>query len=241
MIQKTRALVLHQVKYSETSLIVTLYTEKSGRQSFIINGIRSAGSKNKTGLFQPLFLLEIDAYLRPGKEINRLKEYRIVEVYQSIPYHVAKSVVAIFLAEMLNKVLKNEESDPALFGFIVDSLLFFDSAEKGFANFHLWFLMQLSAYLGFRPNNNYSEALPWFHLKQGQFTALKPSLPVMPDLDQSKQLSQLMGLDPAHLDQVKLNGASRSELLGLIVEYYSIHFEGIGKVNSLNVLSEVFT
>jgi DNA repair protein RecO (recombination protein O) len=240
MIKKTRALVLHQVKYAESSLIVTLYTESSGRQSFIVNGIRSSGSKSKTGFFQPLFILEAEAYLHPGRSINRMKEYRILEVYQSIPYHVEKSAVAIFLAEILNKILKSEESDPALFDFIVDSLMYFDSTEAGFANFHLWFLLQLTAYLGFKPINNYSEALPWFHLKQGQYTAVKPSVPVTPNVIESKQLSELMNLDPAHLDQLRLNGASRSILLGHIVEYYAIHFEGIGKFNSLDVLSEVF-
>jgi DNA repair protein RecO (recombination protein O) len=240
MIRKSKAIVLHQVKYSESSLIVTLYTETTGRQTYIINGIRSAKSKPKAGLFQPLFLLEIDAYHHPGREIHRLKEYRIAEIYQSIPFHIVKSSIAIFLSEILNKILKNEEADPSLFEFLTNSLLFFDSTDLGIANFHLWFLVQLTGYLGFRPTNNHHAASPWFHLKQGQFVAIKPNTPVTPDLHQSKQLSELMSLKPSELSSFSADGESRSALLNLIIEYYAIHFEGIGKINSLDVLGEVF-
>ncbi len=36
----SRAIVLHQIKYSETSLILKIYTEKEGLLSFIVKGVR---------------------------------------------------------------------------------------------------------------------------------------------------------------------------------------------------------
>jgi DNA repair protein RecO (recombination protein O) len=240
MIHKSKAIVLHQVKYAETSLIVTLYTESSGRQAYIINGIRSSKSKPKMALFQPLSLLEIDAYVHPGREINRLKEFRLLESYQTIPLNVVKSSIALFLAEMLNKVLRSEESDVHLFEFLTSSLLYFDSLPEGYSNFHLWFLLQLSAYLGFKPSNNYDVSTPWFSLKQGRFASLRPFEPVSPDKEQSQSIARLMSISPDQLNNLKLDGASRSALLSMLVEYYAIHFEGIGKINSLDVLTEVF-
>lgn len=240
MIHKSKALVLHQVKYSETSLIVTLYTEFSGRQTYLINGIRSSKSKSKAALFQPLFLLDIEAYHHPGRDIHRLKEFKLSEVYQSLPFDILKSSVAIFLAEMLHRVLRSEEADPLLFEFLAHSLLFFDTAENGAANFHLWFLIQLSGYLGFKPVNNYSEINCWFHLKLGRFVPQRPVLPITPDLQQSEQLAQLMNLNPSELNRFVAGGTQRTALLTILVEYYAIHFEGIGKIHSLDVLAEVF-
>lgn len=125
MITQSKAIVLHQLKYSETSVITTLYTEAFGRQSYIINGIRSSKSKQKTGLLQPLFLLEIEAYHKSGREVQRLKEFRLDKVYQTIPFDVVKSTIVMFLSEIMNKIIRNEESDHELFQFIQDSLSLF--------------------------------------------------------------------------------------------------------------------
>ncbi|MBS3776366.1 MAG: recombination protein O N-terminal domain-containing protein, partial [Bacteroidales bacterium] len=40
MIAKTRAIALHHIKYSDTSVILTAYTEAFGRISFMLQGIR---------------------------------------------------------------------------------------------------------------------------------------------------------------------------------------------------------
>ena len=146
MIQKSRAIVLHHLKYSETSIIVTLYTELFGRQSYIINGIRSSKSKSKTGLLQALFLLDIEAYHKVGRDVQRMKEFKLAEVYQSIPFDISTSTISLFIAELLSKVLRNEEPDPSVFDFIYDSLLYLDSMESGASNFHLWFLIKMLGY-----------------------------------------------------------------------------------------------
>jgi len=240
MIHKTAAVVLHQVKYSETSIIVTLYTKSNGRQSYIVNGIRSPKSKQKMGLLQPLFLLDIEAYYKQGREIQRLKEFRLAEVYTTIPFDIVKSTMAMFMAEILYKVLYSEEADEELFEFVVHSLQYFDSIEKGAANFHLWFLIQVLRHLGFSLENNHSIHQPWFDMKNGTFVPLRPVFPNTPSLDESEIISTLLSINVGSLDSLLLNGAQRSRLLEVITEYYTIHFDGIGTINSLRVLNEIF-
>lgn len=240
MITRSKAIVLHQVKYSETSVIATLYTEAFGRQSYIINGIRSTKAKQKPAIFQPLFILETEAYQKQGREIQRLKEFRIDQVYQSIPFDVVKSAIALFLSEMLFKTIRNEESDPELFGFIHDSLLLFDSMDRGAANFHLWFLANLLRFLGLQPQNNYDTDVQWFDMKNGKFLITKPIHPSAPDLEYSKLLSSLFALGHDEIHTFYVNGHQRSKLLEILTEYYSIHFENLGKINSLKILGEIF-
>jgi DNA repair protein RecO (recombination protein O) len=240
MIVSSRAVVLHQLKYAETSLIVTLYTEAEGRQSYMINGIRSVRSKQKTGFFQPLFLLEIEAYHKPGREIQRMKEFRILEAYRSIPFQIVKSSMAMFLSEVLYRVLRSEESDPNLFEFLIHSFGFFDSMQHGQANFHLWFLANLSGFLGFKPENNYNVINPWFDPKKGSFTAFKPHYPNSPDKSESETIANLFSLEIGHLSEFNPGGVSRMRMLEILIDYYAVHFEGIGKIHSLQILNEVF-
>jgi len=240
MIQKTKAIVLHHLKYSETSVILTLYTKEYGRQSYMINGIRSAKSKQKMGLLQPLFLLEIDAYHKPGRDVQRMKEFKIAEIYNSIPYDIVKSTMAMFLAEMLHKVIRSEEPDKNLFEYIFRSLHYFDSLEKGSPNFHLWFLTQLLSHLGFRLENNYSDKNCWFDVKNGFFVNQRPTFPNTPDIEESELLSQLVAIDVEDIALLAYSGKQRTRLLEIIVEYYMIHFDGIGTINSLKILHEIY-
>jgi DNA repair protein RecO (recombination protein O) len=240
MITKTRAIVLHQLKYSESSVIVTMYTETSGRQSYMINGIRSSRAKTKTALLQPLSLLEIEAYHKVGRDVQRIKELRMADVYRNIPFDISKSTTALFLAELMNKVLRNEEPDAAVFGFIYDALIFFDSMERGAANFHLWFLAKLLSYLGYQLENNHSSINPFFDMKAGCFVAKRPGHPETPDTEVSGYLSELIAAKAEDLQLIRLNGELRNRLLNVLTECYHIHFEGLGNLNSLKVLHELF-
>lgn len=240
MIAKSKAIVLHQVKYSETSLIITLYTEAFGRQSYIVNGIRNPKSKQKAGILQPLFLLEIEAFQKSGREIQRLKEFQPAYIYQSLPFDTIKRSVTLFLAEVLFKILKNEESDSELFHFIYHSLVYYDEMKQGSANFHLWFIANLLGYLGLQPQNNFNETFRWFDLKNGKFLLAKPIHPDTPNPEYSKLLSELFSLPLHSIYLMELNGNQRTQLLLYLIEYYSIHFEHIGKLNSMSILSELF-
>ena len=67
MIQTTKGIVLRSVKYGETSLVVTIFTELFGLQSYLVNGVRTASKKgsSKSAMFQPSAILELVAYHTP--------------------------------------------------------------------------------------------------------------------------------------------------------------------------------
>ena len=77
MLQTTKTIVLRTVKYGETSIITTLYTEAFGLQSYLVNGVRTTSKKGatKSALFQPAALLEVVAYHNEFKNLQRLKEF----------------------------------------------------------------------------------------------------------------------------------------------------------------------
>ena len=101
MQRKTRGLVINNMRYRETSLLITIYTAEFGIASYIENGVRSAKAKHKMALFQPLTLLDLEVYHKPGKGLHRISEAKCYYPYQQIPFDIIKSSIALFLSEVL--------------------------------------------------------------------------------------------------------------------------------------------
>ncbi len=241
MIAKTKAIVLHQVKYAETSLVVTLYTQNFGRQSYLINGIRSAKKKQQANVFQPMFLLDTEVYHKSSRNLQRLKEVKLGMVHQSIPFDIYKSTICIFISEVLYKLLRSEECDPNLFDFIWQSVEYFDSLEKGTANFHIWFLLKMTVYMGFRINNNYTEKYRWFNPSSACFVVNPPSDVDSETFNVSKHLANFIDMDLKNISQYSISGEIRNKLLEIIIVYYSIHVDFMGSINSLRIMHELFS
>jgi DNA repair protein RecO (recombination protein O) len=146
MIFKTRGVVFRFTKFRETSIIVTIFTDVFGLQSYIVNGVRSKSATNKIALYQPLTLLNLVVYHREHANIERIKEISCLHPYRSLTADVRKSTLAIFINELLNKTVKEESHASELFQFICDSLVILDTMEAGYENFHLIFMLKLSRF-----------------------------------------------------------------------------------------------
>jgi DNA repair protein RecO (recombination protein O) len=240
MLHKTRGIVLHTVKYSDTKIIAHVYTASHGRQAYIISGSHSKKAANKINLLQPLSLLEIEAEYRLRRELQRTKEIQPAYLFHTIPYNVAKSTVSLFLAEILYKTLKEEEPNENLFDFLFNSIQLFDVDSGAYANFHLVFLVQLGKHLGFLPTNNFSLENKYFDLLNGKFVAYEYSKIQCLTLEESKVFKELLGLSFQNMHELQMGSMLRYALLENLIRFYSIHIENIGKIKSLEVLKEVF-
>ncbi len=240
MLAATEGIVLHFIKYGESSVIVTIFTKDFGRQSYIVNASRSRKSKNKAALLQPLFLLDLEVYQKQTRELQRVKEFKSLQTYQNVPFDIAKSTQAIFLAEMLYKTIHEQESYPELFHFIKSALLYFDLMEEGWQNFHLYFLFRLTEYFGFLPDTNKVGFEGWFDLKKGAVVPFEPTHPLYANKEVTDHLITLSMLKINELDSFKIPRKMRDSILQTLVDYYQLHFENLGEIKSLNVLREVF-
>src|SRR6202008_3070019 len=104
-LHKTKGIVLRTVKYGETSVIVTIFTELFGVQSYLINGVRTSAKKGtgKASLFQPSAILDLVVYHNELKQLQRIKEFRWDWLYQHILSDVKKNSVALFMIELLTR------------------------------------------------------------------------------------------------------------------------------------------
>jgi DNA repair protein RecO (recombination protein O) len=220
LIQKTRGIVFRFTKFGETSIIVTIFTEMFGLQSYMVNGVRSKSAKNKIALYQPLTLLNMVVYHRENANIERIKEIQCFHPYATMATDVRKSAIALFITELLNKTVKEESHAGDLFEFIADSLIALDELALTFENFHLIFMLKLSRFLGFGVHH-INELLG------GRLT----------DESGEKNLNILLTAD--YKDVLQITNQQRRILLDLIIKFYGEHMGTLGEMRSLQVLRDV--
>lgn len=234
MLIKTRGIVFKAIKYSETSLILDIYTEEKGLQKYIVSGVRSKGARTKSGILQPTSLVDMVAYYRSNKNMNRLKEIKAAHIYQTLPFDVLKGTIGLFMVELAQKTIKEEEANPTLFHFLFDQFVELDAAATLPSNFHLLYTLQLAIHLGFAPANEWSEALPYFDMREGRFEALEPFHQYTANKTISQQIDLLF-----KNQQPTISRKERQDLLGKLIQYYQLHIEGFTGLNTHAILKEV--
>jgi DNA repair protein RecO (recombination protein O) len=239
MLHKTSGVILHTTRYAETSIIAKVYTRHFGLQSYIINGVRNKKSANKAQLFQPLTLVDLVVLGTEKNKLKRISEITVTYHYADLHLNIIKSSIAIFINEILYKSLKEENADEELFDFIFHSLQILDLKHDEYSNFHLSFLLQLTKYLGFYPQGEYSLTTSCFDLQEGKYTATQPLHPYFLISDLSKKMYDFLMLSYEDAGLIKMSGIQRSELLHALLVFYRLHVNNFGEIKSLDVLKEI--
>ncbi len=221
-------------------MIVHLFTDAVGRQSYIVQGVRSSrGKGSKAALFQPLFGVEYEGLYPSRGELHRFREVRSGILLKRTPFDVRRSTIALFCAEVIYRLVKEGEANEELFEFVWMAIEALDTIESGVANFHLWFLANLSRQLGFMPSGEWGAAM-WFDIAEGQFCNSMPSHAIAMRPEEAELLSRLIGRDVMTLGEIELNGERRVRMLESLMKYYSYHLDSVYAVQSIAVLKEIF-
>jgi len=241
MLEKTRGIILHQIKYTDSGIVARLYTRKFGRQSFLIKGMRNRKAGKHNILFQPMFILDLEMYYKASREMQVLKEFSVSFTPYDIHSNIKKSCVAIFLGEVLTAILKEESPHEEMFDYIEESIIYFDSCKEGFANFHIAFLAGLSSFLGFEPGPRTNIDDAFFDMTNGKFVPIPPVHGNYANVEISNILADFFVASYDTISNITLTGILRNEVLETLVRYYSLHLPGLKKIKSLEVLKEVFS
>jgi DNA repair protein RecO (recombination protein O) len=240
MIDKTAAIVLHQLKYTDSGIIVQVYTRKFGRLSVLIKGMRNKKAGRHNIHFQPLSILDLVLYFKASRGIQLLKEFSVSYSPAEIQNNVIKTSIALFISEVLTSVLKEESPHPELFDYINNSIIYFNESPERFLNFHISFLIGLSPFLGFEPGKKADPDHTFFDLMDGTFVQIPPVHGYYAPADISEILAKFFVTSWDEMDNITLTGSKRNEVLETLVRYYSLHLPGLKKINSLEILKEVF-
>ena len=241
MLHKIRGIVLKTTLYSESSVIVQIFTDKFGIQSYLINGVKKPRAKIPMNVLQPLHLLDMVVYHKMNTQVQRVAEARPSPVFRSIPYQVIKNTMVQFLNEVLYKSIRQQNTDENLFDFIYNAISWFDETDDAGVNFHLAFLLKLSRFLGFAPHAQTRSDQQYFDLQEGDFTSIMPAHPNFIDKKDAGYFLLLFVTPFEKLNEVKLDNATRRFLLDKILVYYALHTASFGQIKSHQVLEDVLS
>ena len=240
MLSKSKAIVLHAIKYSESSVIAYCYTQHFGKISFLVQGVRKKNAHIKFNQLQPLQVNDIDFYYKEKHGLMRIKDLRSCHIADELLFETQKSTIALFLSEILYKTLKEEIKNNDQFLFIENNIAMLNNLENGFVAFYIKFLVDYSLYLGFYPNTDDQANSGFFDLRNGIFLKNQPAHEFYISGELLKIFEAFLNSDERQIYQQKISNIMRNNLLNTILDYYMLHMDGFTNLQSLNVLRDLF-
>jgi len=231
--------VLQTLRYGDSSLIVKIYTLNTGLQTYMVRGVNGKASKKRVAFFQPMTFLR---FLQSGKprqgRMAYLKDPETAYTFQSIPSVMNKSAILMYLSELLSRTLTQQERNEPLYQFVFQSVVWLDLVEEGYANFPLFFTLELSRFLGFYPKTDYRPD-SYFDMMEGQFVDRQPIHPYYLEKEHSGMLAKLLNRGIDEITMVTMTGLQRNELLDQIITFMRLHAPVMKGLQSHEVLKAV--
>ena len=239
MDDKIEGVVLQSVRYGDTSLIVRVFTRNFGLKSYMVKGAFNRNARNRVALFQNLNLIQYVEAGKPNKStLGYLKDVQLSAVYQSIPFVMNKSAILMYVGELLSKTITEQEQNEELYDFIVRSLQWLDLVEHDYANFPLFFTLELTRHLGFYPKANHRPKF-CFDMMEGAFAPDYPLHPYYFDAENATMLAQLLGMGIDEACRVPLRVSQRRNLLDGLIVFMRLHAPVMKDFHSHEVLKSV--
>ncbi len=243
MVHKTKGIVLRTIKYGETSVICTVFTELLGLQSYIIKGVRSSGKHGRpraNALF-PSSILQMVVIHRPSHDLNHVRECYPEVIYQTIQEDVVKNCVALFTVEVFQQILVNHDPQPELFSFLEDFLLQLDAAYTDqVANFPLFLLIQSARLAGYFISGLYSATTPFADIYDGRFSTEASRFPPFITGEEAKLMSDLnQAATLPEIGAIKVTGTERKTALQNYLAFMELHIPHFKPLKSLPVLTSI--
>ncbi len=239
MLVKTKGIVIKQTKFSDSGVIVKIFTEELGIQSFFVRGLRSKKSKTKAVLFQPLTILELVIKYSDKKSLHHINEVELAYAYQSISTNMIKRSLLFFIDELLHKCLKEETENKELFNWIQNALMWLDLEENEYVNFHLIFMIQLSMFMGFYPKNETMNDDIVFDLQEGKYC---DNIPFHQHWVKGELAILVRKIQTSKFEDsgaIRMSNTTRKKVLDTLIAYFNLHIPSLGEFKSLDVLKVV--
>jgi len=128
--EKTRAIVLRVVEFSETSCVVTLFTEDFGKIGALAKGARRPKSPFE-GALDLLALARIVLIRKSSDTLDLLTEAKLQRRFRSAERSLARLNAGYYVAELLSELTEPGDPHRQLFQAAEATLLALDSDEPG--------------------------------------------------------------------------------------------------------------
>ena len=240
MYEKLKGVVLNTIRYSDKHNIVHIYTDERGLMSFAVPQGKTQAARMRNAMLMPLSLVEMEAALRPGRDVATMRDLRRAFPLTTIYSDPVKNAIAMFISELLTHVIQEPEGNEPLFRYIEQSVQLLEQMTGHVANFHICFLYHLGGHLGIQPNvESYSQG-HWFDMTDGVFVPATVQGHQHLPPQEAQVIHLLSRMTFANMGAFRFNREERNRVLDVIINYYRLHNAAIGTLRSPDILKQLF-
>lgn len=232
---------MRTVRYTDSRVIVSLFTEHYGMISAAVRLSRGGKSGARSALWQILNIIEVELDYRASAELQKLGEVSISSPWHELPYHPYKASISMFLGDFLYHSLKGEGENRALFSFLNNSLCWLDGAEADYSNFHLFLMLRMTRFVGILPSMEGYARNKVYDLRGACFSSVLPSHGQYIDASEAVLIPVLLEMNYSQMHRLRLSRNERWHMLDVLLKYYRLHMPGFGELQSLDILRELFS
>ena len=210
MLSTTEAIVLALQPLSDRAHLLHAYTRTGGRVNCKVYGL---GRRNAAGLYTPFSLIQLTGDFQLStlnSQLSTVRTAQLLYVPTTTTTDMRKQAVAMFLSEVLYLTLRHPMPDEPMFDFLAAAVRELDATDQP-QNFHLSFLVDFAAQLGF--------AMSESHLST---------------------LNSKLSIQHQQIDRTLTSRAERQEALRALCAYFAEHVDAWQPPKSLDILTEVF-
>lgn len=240
MYEKLRGVVLNTIRYSDKHNIVHIYTDGRGLMSFAVPLGKTQAARMRNALLMPLSLVDLEAGVRPGRDLAVLREIHRNFPLATIYSDPVKNAISLFISELLAHVIQEPEGNDPLFRYIEQAVQLLEQLPGHVANFHICFLYHLGAHLGIQPNVESHHDGYWFDMTDGVFVPTPVSGHMNLQPGEAQVIHLLSRMTFSNMAVFRFNREERNRVLDVIISYYRLHNAAIGTLRSPDILKQLF-
>lgn len=239
--RKTEGIILSELRFRDTSKILTIYTKELGKISVMARGAYRPKSRILAST-QPFSYNEFQ--FSKGKNFYYIRQIDIIDTFYNIRNKIERIAYGFFILELLDKSVI-EEKNEKIFKLLVKALNILSSMNSGFLKFIVSYELKYISFLGYRPeittcvNCNKTSSTMRFSKSQGGLLCSNcfnlDNQAVYLSYSEIKLMQSLLFTSLDNLDEIKVNTSLLRKIQDLLIDYILYNI-GIRELKSLNLL-----
>ncbi len=146
---KTEGVVLKELRYRDTSKILSIYTEKYGKIAVMARGAYRPKSQIIANT-QPFSYNEYQLYR--GKSFFYLNQGDIIDSFYPIREKIERVTYGYYILELIDKGLPDEQENGKIFNLLVKGLTVLSSLDDDYLKFIVAYELKFISFLGYKPH-----------------------------------------------------------------------------------------
>ncbi len=243
---KDKAIVIHSIRWKESSKIITLFTRATGILKVIARSVYRPNNP-MAGRLESMNLLEIVVVQKSTRSLQILQEAELLDSFHDLRQDFSSLPYALAVLELIQQTLGEQHSDEVFFDFVVHILKNFVPAPYPEIVL-IYFLLKLASFLGFKPSLSRCQSCGKKDFGDKVYFSVEKGAVFCPEcsgeqdflsLLREKQLYFLQRLQTfphKRLAEFPLSPPTGLNAVQLLVRYLGFHLEQTIHLNALSLL-----